>query len=265
MTNGPVFCDYDITGKAVPPKTGTPGPAAPFVAEDSGDSGMRTWTMTDGRTLEAEFINTYGGKVVLKTAKGKMLKIPEERLSAEDIEYAELARPPTIDVNFLNNFRQKDYSGGLYDFAYMDRPPEQWGHFGVQLKQTSAGEYNHELQVEMFVVGSQRGGDQHVLLDRQQFSFNPAQQSQRFCEFRSDRKVVLHNFTMPWYFSVPFGEKYAGYLVTIKDARGEMIAVESPKKWLAENLENLRKLSIGNYMDKTCTRTFPSRAKSILH
>ncbi|RLA36421.1 MAG: hypothetical protein DRQ64_10100 [Gammaproteobacteria bacterium] len=265
LTNGPVFCDYDVSGKAPTPKVEDPDPVAPSVTDDSAANGMRMWTMADGRTLEAEFVNIFGGKVVLKNGRGKTRKVPKEQLSGEDIEYAELASPPDLDINFLKNFRQETFSGGFYDIEYWERPSEEWGHFGVQLKQTSPGEYNHELQVEMFVVGSQRGGDKHLLLDRQQFAFNPARAEQRFFEFRSDRKVVLHKYVIYWYYSREFGEKYAGCLVTVKDERGETIAVESSSKWLVENLENLKKLSVGNYMDKTCTRTFPSRPKTLIY
>lgn len=41
--------------------------------------------------------------------------------------------------------------------------------------------------------------------------------------------------------------------------RGKVIATAGPKKWLIENLDNLKKLKIGNYFDKSCTRTFPAR------
>jgi len=72
--------------------------------------------------------------------------------------------------------------------------------------------------------------------------------------------VVLTDYVNEY--SIPFGEKYSGFRVTVTDARGEMIAVKSSANWLFENLENLKKLSVGNYFDKTCTRTFPVRPKN---
>jgi hypothetical protein len=266
LTNGPVFRDYDVAVKAIAPEVEDPDPAAPSVTEGSGENGMREWILADGRTLKAEFINTFGGKAALKTANGKIVKIPNEQLSAEDLEFTELAQPPSLDINFLRNSKQQRFHGGYYDVEWWDRAPEEWAHYGVQLKQTSTGDYNYELQVEMFVVGSQRYGDRYILLDRQQFTFNPARE-QRFYEFRSDRKVVLTRYSVEalYGFQQERGEKYASYLVMIKDERGETILVESPKKWLVENLENLKKLSVGNYMDKTCTRAFPTRPKSRMY
>jgi len=265
LTNGPVFCDYGLTGAGETPEAAAePSPVtAGLPLEDSSENKMRTWTLMDGRTIEAEFVNTFGGKVVLKNAKGKTHKIPSVQLSAGDLEYSELARPPDFDINFLRNFNQVSYNGGFYDVDAWARPAESKGHYGIQIKQTSPGEYDHELQVELFVVGQQRSrvDAKYILLDHQKTAFIPSAEDQRLYEFRSEREVVLKNYSIKYY-STDHGEKYTGYLVTVTDERGEMITVESSSKWLFENLENLTKLSVGNYMDKTCTRTFPARPKS---
>ena len=252
LTNGPVFCDYDTSGRAVAPQVAGP---ERFVVLPSG--GMRTWTLKDGHTLEAEFVNVFGGKAVLKNAKGKARKVPLQQFSVEDIEYVELACPPTIDINFQNSLKTVSFKGGFYDFDFWHRYPEKWGNFGVQLKQTSTGEYNHGLDVEIFVVGQQREGSKYLLLDRQKFSFNPAKED-RHHEYHSPRKVELQNYP-DYYGQWVHGDKYVGYVVTVVDKRGQVIATEGPKKWLIENLDNLKKLKIGNYFDKSCTRTFPSR------
>ena len=62
-----------------------------------------------------------------------------------------------------------------------------------------------------------------------------------------------------WYGLWIHGEKYASYLVTLTDERGRIIAKESPNNWLVENMDQLKKLSVGNYFDKRCRRTFPDR------
>ncbi|MEA2068129.1 MAG: hypothetical protein U9P12_02905, partial [Verrucomicrobiota bacterium] len=54
------------------------------------------------------------------------------------------------------------------------------------------------------------------------------------------------------------GTTYYGHLVVVTDSRGKIIAHDASNEWLFENLENLRKLPVGKYMDKTCTRAFPS-------
>jgi len=252
LTNGPVFCDYDSSFKVVAARQEPP--AAELPAADEPEVGMRTWTLADSRTLEAEFINIFGGRVVLKNAKGKICKIPKAQLSAADMEYAELSKPPVVDINFLNNFKYVEFSGGFYDI--WSRPSEEWGHCGFQLKQTSAGEYNHELKAEMFVVGKQWRRGKYILLDRQQTTFNPAEQEQRFYEFRSPKKIVV---ALREYYGAAFGEKYYGYLITVTDARGKIVAMKSSHKWLPQTLENLEELSVGNFFDETGVRTYPDR------
>ena len=256
LTNGPVFCDYDTSPRAVDSPVEELEPSVP---KDSGKEEIRVWTLADGQTLEAKFVNIFAGKVVLESSKGKVLKISKDRLSAEDIGYAELANPPEFDINFRKKFRQVDFSGGFYDIPGWWRPPEENGHYGVQLKQTSTGDYGHELQVEMFVVGKQWRRSKYILLDRQQTTFNPSEQEGRLFEFRSPREVVI---ALDEYYTDVHGEKYYGYLVTITDARGKTIVVESSHKWLPRKLENLKKLSVGNYMDDECIRAYPDKAKS---
>ena len=37
----------------------------------------RVWTLKSGKQLEAEFVSMIGGKVSLKTHRGKLIKVPE--------------------------------------------------------------------------------------------------------------------------------------------------------------------------------------------
>jgi len=252
LTNGPVFCDYDISAGTRAAPALEPAPPEPRF-----ETGIRTWTFLDGRTVKAEFVTLIGGKVALKNAAGKIRKMPFEQLSREDQTYVELARPPVFNINFVKDLKHKSFHGGFYDIWH--RRPEEWGHYGVSFKQTSVGEYNHDLHVEIFVVGKQfsRSNAKYLLLDHQKTTFNPAQEEQRFYEFRSPRRVELLHY-VDW-FGAPRGEEYAGYLVLITDKRGKVIAVESSTNWLYENMERLKSLSVGNYMDKTCARVFPAR------
>ena len=62
---------------------------------------------------------------------------------------------------------------------------------------------------------------------------------------------------------INFGEKYASYLVVVTDKRGLVIDYKTSKDWLFENLASLRRLSVGNYMDKSCHRTYPEPIKEL--
>ena len=48
---------------------------------------IRTWTSSDGRTLEARFIEQVGSNVKIKTAQDREFTLPITRFSQEDQEY----------------------------------------------------------------------------------------------------------------------------------------------------------------------------------
>jgi len=258
LTNGPVFNDYEsVAGAASSDHSDSIETPEPVESKASTENGIRTWTFLDGRTVTAEFVTLIGGKVSLKNADGKIRKVSLEQFSDEDRTYIELARPPALDINFVKKFKRKTFHGGFYES--FGRRPEDWGHYGVSFKQDSAGEYNHDLHVEMFVIGRQvsKRDAKYLLLDHQKTTFNPAQVEQRFYKFWSPRKMELLQW-MGWWGAMR-GEGYYGFLVTVTDERGEIIAVKSSNNWLYENLKNLKELSVGNFMDKKCIRTFPAR------
>ncbi|MEN8254652.1 MAG: hypothetical protein ABFR33_04200 [Verrucomicrobiota bacterium] len=251
VTNGPVFCDYDTSGGIAalpePEKAETPEPEAPA------EEGMRTWTGVDGKTFEAEFVTVISSKAVLKDSRGKMRKIPQDQLSLEDREFIELAQPPEFNIDFSKKSSQ--YIGKMSPYNPRTPPKVLDYVFSARLKQISAGLYNHELHVEFFAIGAENFGDHYILLDRQESRFMPTKENERTHEF-SGKTVRLTTYELYGDFK---GMKYAGYLVVVTDKRGKIITHATSNKWLFENLENLRRLSVGRYMDETCTRVFPSR------
>lgn len=50
------------------------------------------------------------------------------------------------------------------------------------------------------------------------------------------------------------GQRYGGYLVVVKDSRGEIISYATPSENLYRNLDNLRKVRVGWYFDDDCNR-----------
>lgn len=251
LTNGPVFCDYDFRkGEAskIPEKT-APSPAAP-----SPEPAKRIWTSLDGKTLAAELITVIGDKAVLEIDRGKKKKIPLAQLSEEDREYVELANPPAFDIDFSGQTTQVfsiidgSRSGETVAYDYLAK---------VRLKQKSAGAYNHELRVEFFAIGREIHGNQFVLLDRQESYFTPNKENQRSHGF-GGKSVELPDFTLE---DIHRGIKPYGYLVVITDRRGEIIEHTGTGKWLFENIENLKQLPVGAFMDKECNRVFPTGPK----
>ena len=82
-------------------------------------------------------------------------------------------------------------------------------------------------------------------------------------KFWSPRQVEL--FVWEGWWGAWRGEEYCGFLVTVTDERGEIIAVKSSNNWLYKNLDNLKALTVGHFMDKDCTRAFPARLPVTLY
>ncbi len=260
LTNGPVFCDYDTGGKEDSADAGTvEKPSAEDVPpEDSARDGVRMWTRTDGKTMEAGLVTVIGDKAVLKDSRGRAKKIPLVQLSGEDREFIELALPPTFNIDFSKQSNQRI----LKQSPYNDTPPPKLLDyvFSATLKQTSAGEYNHELQVEFFAIGEEIDGDNYILLDRQQSRFTPTKENKRVHSFRGD-PVELMDWRLWSGATQRRGRKYGGYLIVVTDERGVIIDHASPYKWIFPKIGNLREIPVGKHFDKSCTRVFPPRPK----
>lgn len=127
---------------------------------------IRTWTMADGRTFEAEFITVIGNKVSLKNKKGKTIALPNNQFSTADKKLIQLEMPPQLDINFSKKSKQR-----IFPFSLSDLPNSSYFDFGVTIKQRSTKPYDQELKAEYFAIGDEAAGDLHILLDYQSKSF----------------------------------------------------------------------------------------------
>jgi len=251
LEGGPVFCDYDPL-----PKIAASPPVKAALPSLPGD-GMRTWTLLDGRTVVARFKAIVANNAVLEDAKGKLVKVPVSRLSRDDRVFAELERPPAFNIGFSRKTSRRTVPPSRKSNWLQ---PRLFDHvYTATVKQTSAGAYSHRLDIEFFAIGKQiNGSDRYILLDRQAASFVPGQENRRSLEFHGDRVLLVDQV----FYYRHQGEKYASYLVTITDERGKIIQHATPNKWLFEHLENLKKLPVGGYMDKSCARVHPASPKA---
>jgi hypothetical protein len=252
LTTGPVFNDYHSGEKASRVATdNTPEPQE-NPKEKVAESDMRLWATADGRTMEAEFITAMGGNVILKTGKRKQVKMPLETLSEADRLYISLAVPPKLDINFLKTTKPRKFGATMEGKA----PPVvgSFYTFAARIKQTSTRPYGHPLTAEFFAIGDEIGGQKKMLLDYQRAEFTLSEESDYSFEFKGP-PVELLDYTVN---NERRGKRYGGYLVVIKDSRGEIIAYETPSEKLYKNLENLRKIHVGWYFDKECNRCLPT-------
>lgn len=224
---------------------------------------MRTWNFITGEQLEAEFVKQYFGKIVLKDSNGKEWTLKEEDfiLSDEDKEYLALEEIPELKLEFKKSITQKNFTNVRYA---EDRPPEERASFGAAVLQKGTGDYPFELSVEYYAIGKEIKGERYILLDRASDKFTLNKENKREFEFYSNRIVRL---TDMWKDNETYserGEQYYGFLIVVKDKRGKVVAMNATNNWLMEHLDNIEGLMIGNYMDETCTRTYPTRPKSYI-
>ncbi|VGO18835.1 hypothetical protein [Pontiella sulfatireligans] len=218
---------------------------------------QHAWQLNDGETFESEFVKVLGREALFRGADGRNVKVPLDQFSPESRRLIELEKPPELEFSFVNISDKKIFPAGINEKT--QRPAEMRCLYGVKIKQRSAGKYNYELKLELFVIGQERLGDKYILLDSNEADFLLPEENGRRFEFRSDREVVLQNYTDN---DDIRGEKYYGFLAIVTDERGEEVGMRASHDWLYENIGNLRNLSINNYMDDACLRTFPTRPKS---
>ncbi len=255
LTNGPVFNDYGSS-----PKRMVKGSEPELLVEPNEtvaeNQEYRIWNLVDGKSIDARFVTLVGGKVLFESKRGKQAKVSLDQFSSEDLDFIMLRRPPKLDIDLIKDIKQKTFAMELVSTSSAVRPPEDRCHFGMRIKQQSSGNYNYELFSECFVIGQERLGNKYILLDRQETSFRLTRENERMHEFMSAQEVILTDYIIAL---EPRGEKYATYLITVTDERGEVIAVSTPSKWLQEHLGNLKQLKSGNYMNKLCERVYPTR------
>jgi len=259
ITNGPVFRDYMVFTP-----TNLVEEAVVFQPEKTEEEKpeIHVWSL-DGKRIEADYVSRSGDKVVLKTTKGKQLKIPVSRLSPADLEYIELLNPPKFSIDFV---KLSDSKIGRYELSgwELDRnilPPRVNDFtFGAKVKQRGAGTYSHELTVEYFAIGKELIGNKYILLDRQASTFIPTRENRWSHSFKGE-PIEFLEYDLGGEMR---GRRPDGNLVIITDKLGRIIQHSSSKAWLWNNIDNLKKLPAGAYMDKTCTRAYPTSPKPTL-
>jgi hypothetical protein len=193
---------------------------------------------------------------VLRTAKGKQIKVPTKELSDEDLDYLELASPPRLKVTFLKDedaFRFKDI-------------PNPWAPpvmreltAGVKIEKTDQKPYTHELKVELFSIAYEIDGDNYILLDRQEGRFVPSEENGERYELWG-QKTFMKDYLDANPLGNRRGERFKGHMVVVTDERGQIIAESISNEWMLEIIGFLREFPVGRHFSKEGERVYPPRA-----
>jgi hypothetical protein len=265
VTNGPVFSDFSLKKKQGVTSDNTEAlkPEDPEIevavtetpeAQPAEESSLRIWTTRTAETIEAEYINRIGDKVILKTGKGRQIKVPFDALNKKDRLFIELSNPPTLSMSFIKSEDQQRTV----------MPPNSNGEeprileytFGAKMKQMSARSYDYELTAEYFAFGQQRLDDRKFkLVDRDKSSFTLNNENKRSHRFNGERSSLFTTFTLN---ESRRGYKFMGHLIVVRDQRGKIIAHQTSNEWLFEKLDEIEQLPVGAFFDKTGLRVHPT-------
>jgi hypothetical protein len=216
---------------------------------------MHTWTLKDGKSLDAEYVLQLGDKTVLKTAKGKEIKVLTNDLSADDLDYLELINPPKLKLTF----KQETNPVYIAPIPNGDEiPTVNQLAIGVSIDQKNPQPYTRKLVVELFSIASEYDGDNFILLDRQKETFTLTPENGRHFEIWG-KKAYLRQYYDPGQFLR--GEKFKGFMIVVTDERGEIIATNITNDWFLDIIDSLRQLPVGRYFNKAGERVFPPRPK----
>jgi len=254
VTNGPVFSDYTVPERKAPPQKEESAKAEPAAgAEVKEPSKMRTWTLRNGKSIEAEFVLQMGDKAVLKNARGKQVKVPVSELSEEDLDYLELASPPPLKIAFLK--RQDRFKFEIIPLM-SDMPVYTKFTGGVKIEKTNQKPYSRALRVELFTIASEMDGNNYILMDRTEGVFTPSKENGECYELWG------HGFYLRDYIDGVGdrrGERLKGHMIVVTDERGEIVAKDISNDWMLDNLDFLREFPVGRHFNKDGERVYPPR------
>lgn len=260
ILGGPVFSDYE-TAPGTNSLYGVTELGPTEVPVFTVESDIRGWTNSSGNTFTAKLVTRIGDHVLLETERGKQKKVPFSDFSPEDKLYVEMMSPPKFDINFTKSSSYVP-PPKLSPYESRQRPMRLSDiTFKTTLKQTSIGDYNHDLTIEYFAIGEEVDGDNYVLLERRESAFVPTPENRKSHTLSSETPVRLE--VSAYRSASPMrGTKYGGYLVLVKDKRGVIIQYKASHEWLVDHVGKLKKLPVGKHFNKNGDRVCPPRPKA---
>ena len=224
---------------------------------------MRSWVRRDGTRVTASYLKSLFDDIVVQDDAGNTIRIPKASLSDDDLTYLELLNPPRLSLDFLKSERQEFVKLSPYIDPGKATPTILMYRFGARVKQLDTTRYSHPLQVVLYTFSQQRydPDNYHLIakIESKPFTLNQTP-SGRF-EFMHPDEVRLIQYDLDvdylgWLEAR--GEKFAESLVLVVDQRGEIIASNSTKNWLMDNLSKVEKLPVGAWIDSSCRRIHPT-------
>ncbi|MDZ8120337.1 SHD1 domain-containing protein [Pontiella agarivorans] len=213
---------------------------------------VHVWTLKHGKTVEAEYVALAAGEVTLKTVRGRIRKVPLAGLCKEDRRYIELLNPPRLDLELGKTSDQRVYPP---TYNESELPRQTIYTFTARVKQLSGRPYHRPLTLEFFNIGEENNGDKNILYSYQKESFTLNGNGSEFTVSTQEIPVTAYVS-----YGQRRGESYSGYMMVVKDERGEIIASKATRNEWLEIADKLCDLPVGRTFDpETGERCWPTR------
>lgn len=206
---------------------------------------VRTFTSTDGRTLDGSVLKVAGDAAVLKLTAGRSVTVPFDLLIEADREYLRewakkeaMNRIPRVDVSIASNKRDTNVQQG-----YDDRR----GSVQFEIEITNE-ERNFPIEgaTATLVVFGQYLYQEDTLLVIQRTEFKDIE-----IEFTDTKRLhaeeVRYEYDKRDY---THGVKYDGYLFVFRNSLGKMIDISGSSSRVESDHEAILKLKEGEYCDE---------------
>ncbi len=212
----------------------------------SSDAVARTFTSTDGKSIEAEVVTVTETSVVLSRGGGANVTVPLERLSAPDNaflkEWAENEKKnhiPKVVVRPNPNKREKKQEGALQN---EDRQGEF--QFEIYLENQERTFEIKDASATLIVLGLYLyTSGEGVVMQRMEFNdinIPPGKNTQiegDLVRFEYDDKDIVH------------GEKYDGFLFVFRNAEGKVIDISGSTPRFENAADAILKLRQDEHFD----------------
>jgi hypothetical protein len=179
----------------------------------------RTWTDTQGKTIEAEQVKRLNDQVWLRLADGREIKVSLDSLGKEDRERAMLNQLPKLEVKVAAKVSRTNSSLREAGPASRIQVQEETVNIDARIRKSDSTVYDAELTAELYVIGERDNSD-FVVIDKTEstFAFTKASGTEYVV---SSKPVTVENIS-----EQRPGVEYKGYLLVVTDSRGEIVEMK---------------------------------------
>ena len=206
--------------------------AGPLSAE------VRMWTDSSGNSFAGELSKVVLGRVYIRDVDGKTRSVSLDSLSKAEQEYLSSHVPPEVEITV----RKKSRDLPNYAWSSLNYYTTLYT-FSITLEKQSRLDYRGDLTVELFVIGQDlaaKSNDAFVLMHY----------GRSVCQLPDGRKsrseVVVDDIRFEHFIAgyiqlssaTERGKEYVGYIVTVSDAKGHIIACKEngTPDWIENDL-----------------------------